>query len=193
MADFARILAAIDRVAGTDALPRYLAQRGRIVADVIDADPVGAAILALADAEPTWTGTNAELLDRIRPERAGREWPGTPRGLSARIKRLRPALGAAGLRIDQWREKSAKRERRVRIQKEAEPTVQTVRTRPEDDAASPVKDASDDSDVQVGNHLFDDGASQAAGCLIGELPPDAVRFANCPEAEGAADDGWVEI
>lgn len=44
MADFACVLAAVDKVLGTAALPTYLGQRGRIAANVLEADSVGAAI-----------------------------------------------------------------------------------------------------------------------------------------------------
>lgn len=69
MADFARVLAAVDTVLGTDALRDYGQQAGDLAADAVDSDPVLAAI-ASAVVEP-WTGTGAELLALITPDREG--------------------------------------------------------------------------------------------------------------------------
>jgi hypothetical protein len=100
MADFGRLLAAIDALDGGDALARYAGQAGRIAADVIEADAVGLAVLDLVRRDGEWTGTAAELLAAIAPERPPRDWPPTPRALAARLRRLTPALAAAGCRID---------------------------------------------------------------------------------------------
>jgi hypothetical protein len=133
MADFGRVLAALDLVLpGLDALPRYLAQRGRIAGDVLEADAVGAAVLTLlAGTTDEWTGTADELLKRIRPDNPGREWPRNPRALVARLKRLTPALRAAGIEVSQGRHSGGNRERFVTLwRKGAQPSVPTVPTVP---------------------------------------------------------------
>jgi hypothetical protein len=123
MADFARVLAALDAVAGTDALPRYLAQRKTIACDVIESDGVGAALVALAE-RGHWAGTAGELLACITPAgtdgkpHPGRDWPHSPRALAGRVKRLIPALRACGVSVALWREAHTGR-RLVRIQKPA--------------------------------------------------------------------------
>lgn len=85
MADFGRVLAALDSVSpGLNALPRYLAQRGRVADDVLEADPIGAGILALlTEAGGEWSGTAGALLARLQPQTPSREWPRTGRGLVA--------------------------------------------------------------------------------------------------------------
>ena len=97
MADFSRVLAALDERYGTKSFENYLAQRGRVVEDVLEADEVGAILRGLAD----WHGTAAELLAKITPEgaRPPRDWPGNPRALVARLKRLMPALDQVGTKI----------------------------------------------------------------------------------------------
>lgn len=44
MADFARVLAAVDKVLGTNALDAYRGQGARLAEDVIESDPVAAAV-----------------------------------------------------------------------------------------------------------------------------------------------------
>lgn len=56
MADYARILAAVDVVLGTDGLTTYRAQAGDLAGEVLDSSPIAAAIVKLVNAQPghTW-------------------------------------------------------------------------------------------------------------------------------------------
>lgn len=105
MADFARVLAALDRLRGTKALDAYLGQRGRVVEDVLEADAVAVAVRELGD----WQGTAGDLLKRITPEdKRPRDWPTNPRALVARLKRLVPALWQVGSEITFHTERSSR-------------------------------------------------------------------------------------
>lgn len=99
MADFARVLAAMDAAIGTDALRLYGEQGKRIAGEVLDADPVGEAVARFMASRREWSGKMADLLGLIRPDEAGREWPKHGRGLGARLRRLAPALDAQGVRV----------------------------------------------------------------------------------------------
>ncbi|HRW53994.1 MAG TPA: hypothetical protein P5081_14050 [Phycisphaerae bacterium] len=99
LADFSRILAAMDAVLGTNALDLYLGQRGQIAATIIDDDPVGAAIVQLVQSCGEWEGPAGELLKRITPEQAPPKWPRNACAMSGRLKRLAPALGAVGVDV----------------------------------------------------------------------------------------------
>lgn len=99
MADFAKVLAAMDAAIGTNALSLYADQGKRIAADVLEADPVGEAVAALVRSKGEWRGPASALLEEVRPEAAGREWPRNGRGLSSRLKRLAPALETQGVRV----------------------------------------------------------------------------------------------
>ena len=95
MADFARVLAALD-VARPDltdgmALQTYLEQRERLATEVVESDAVAMEIVRLVEQGP-WSGTAEELRSRLTPERAPREWPASARALSGRLRRLIPAL-----------------------------------------------------------------------------------------------------
>jgi hypothetical protein len=129
MADFARVLAALDDVDGADgrAFSAYVAQRGRIAADVVDADPVAAAVLKLVEDAGCWQGTAGELLQEIAPDRPPHGWPATPRAMAGRLSRLTPALRAIGIEIEYDRVGHA-RSRQYTIRRTAQSTVRTVRT-----------------------------------------------------------------
>jgi hypothetical protein len=100
MADFARILAALDRVRGWDTLASYTAAAADATQAVLESDPVAEAVLAFVGRGGGWQGTASELLDRITPERRPRGWPHTPRGLSGALARLAPALRAHGVTFE---------------------------------------------------------------------------------------------
>jgi hypothetical protein len=97
MADFAQLVAAMDRAHGTNGLRTYIGQRERIAETVIESDAVALSIVALVEADGAWEGTAGELLARLTPEKQPKDWPRTPRALSARVTRLIPALKEAGI------------------------------------------------------------------------------------------------
>ncbi len=104
MADFARVLAAVDLVLGTDGLATYKRQAAELAGDVIDSDPVAAGVRTfmenISTEDKTWTGTAGELLAKLTPEHPSREWPSTPRGLTARLTRVAPALRSVGVEFE---------------------------------------------------------------------------------------------
>jgi hypothetical protein len=84
-------------------LAAWLEARSQASADLIANDVVAQAILALPDIE-MWEGTSSELLSELTkavPESISntRQWPNTPRGLSAAVKRLAPDLRRMGLEV----------------------------------------------------------------------------------------------
>lgn len=99
MADFALVLKAVDQVLGTDGLATYNDQRGHLAAEVVESDPVASTIKAFMEKRGEWTGSAGALLSTLEPEHPGRRWPGTPRALSGRLKRVAPALRAVGIEV----------------------------------------------------------------------------------------------
>jgi hypothetical protein len=101
MADFARVLAAVDAVLGTDGLSRYMEQAGELQREALDADAFGLAVVELVrTAGGEWSGEAGDLLERLSPERPPRGWPTTPRGVRAALERLRVPLRAAGVELE---------------------------------------------------------------------------------------------
>ncbi len=98
MADFAKVLAAVDAVLGTTSLALYLDQSKRIACDVLDADPVGTAIVNwMSRRGELWSGSASQLMDEIKPDDPDRSWPRSPRGFGSRLRRLMPALALQGV------------------------------------------------------------------------------------------------
>ncbi len=113
MADYGRLVAAVDHVTGMDGLARYLALGADLAEDVIDADPAAAAMRAHAVRRHTWTGTTADLLAEITPTCPRKEWPHgwptTARALAGVLRRDAPALRAVGVTVTWHRRTSTGR------------------------------------------------------------------------------------
>lgn len=102
MADFAKVLAAVDEVLGTSSLELYCSQGKRIAGEVVEADAVGEAVAAFISERITWTGSSSGLLKELknfRPEHPDRDWPGNGRKLRSQLNRLAPALKQQGVVI----------------------------------------------------------------------------------------------
>jgi len=102
MADYARVLAALDHVTGWDTLPNYLQAGSDMAAELAANDPVGAAVIKLIEHGGDWQGTATELLAALNTLRGDTRppagWPTSPSQLSTRVKRA--ATGLLDLGID---------------------------------------------------------------------------------------------
>lgn len=101
MADFAKVLAALDRacpeLTGGRALALFTKQRSDIAVEVVDSDPVASAVVTLMQTNGCWEGSASELLEKLTPAVKPKHWPETARSLAGRLKRIRPALLAVGI------------------------------------------------------------------------------------------------
>ncbi len=99
MADFAKVLAAVDYVAGTRGLDRYLKMGETLSADVTAGDQVLAVITRSITEE--FKNTAAELLAILpSPEPRPRDWPTTAGALTGILKRGAPALRRLGWTVE---------------------------------------------------------------------------------------------
>ncbi|WP_409471189.1 ATP-binding protein [Streptomyces sp. HC307] len=101
MADFARVLAAVDQTQGWRILEDYLATSANVATDAMEGDQFAMAIAALVDQADTWQGTAAQLLEAlpaplVRPP----NWPKDATRASGRVKRLAPLLRSIGITVD---------------------------------------------------------------------------------------------
>ncbi len=106
MADFSEVLAAVDKVLGTDATKVYETARERLAADVVYGDPVAAAVLALVEKDHGFTGTAAELLRALTyfaPDPRPKTWPADATRLSGQLKRVTPGLRDVGVKVEMRR------------------------------------------------------------------------------------------
>jgi hypothetical protein len=101
MADFARVLAAVDEVLGTHGLDRYRDSGRRLAADTLDAPFIAELVTAELSA---LNATSADILARVRPAdpdwRAPRGWPRNARAVTTLLTRHSPALRAQGWSVD---------------------------------------------------------------------------------------------
>ncbi|WP_083818695.1 bifunctional DNA primase/polymerase [Acidiphilium sp. PM] len=82
----------------------YDANRDMAVHDMLDADPVAAAVQALMRERDSWSGTAQSLLDELKPlasfsAGASKKWPTSARGLSSPLRRIAPGLRSTGIDI----------------------------------------------------------------------------------------------
>ncbi|MEU6825598.1 ATP-binding protein [Streptomyces atriruber] len=101
MADFARVLAAVDQTQGWRTLDDYLATSANVATDAMEGDPFALAIAALVEQAGIWQGTAAQLLEvlptpLVRPP----NWPKDATRASGRVKRLAPLLRSIGIAVD---------------------------------------------------------------------------------------------
>ena len=91
----------------------YCGNRDEAVENVIEADPVAAAVRAVMEERTEWTGTATDLLGALA-ESAGervaksKTWPTSPRGLSGRLRRAATFLRKIGIEIDHVKEGRAR-------------------------------------------------------------------------------------
>ena len=114
MADFARVLAAVDKVRGLDSLETYRQAQANVLSDLVAGDALAEAIVTIVKTSTTgrWVGTSSELLERLntyRPHDSKAGWPRSPKGLSGALQRLAPALRASGVDVDKERTSTARR------------------------------------------------------------------------------------
>jgi hypothetical protein len=100
MADYGRVLAAVDLVLGTNGAYTYRGMANRIAEDVIESDQVATALRTLGSHD----GTMGELLDKLNAARGTKQapqgWPKTPRALRGNLNRVIPALRQLGHQIE---------------------------------------------------------------------------------------------
>ncbi|MCM1950616.1 ATP-binding protein [Streptomyces sp. G2] len=102
MADFARVLAAVDQVMGWNTLDDYLAASANVAGDALEGDPFGSAVVALVEEYGTWTGTAAMLLEHVQPPGGIRppSWPKDATRAGGKVKRIAPLLRTVGITVD---------------------------------------------------------------------------------------------
>lgn len=190
MADFARVLAAVDTVMCTDGLSRYLAKQRETATDSLTGDVF---MTAVADhlAGNTFLGTAGELLAKVTPPdekwRAPKGWPTTARKVTTRLRRQAPVARKAGWTLTDDGGKNKFNAVRWTIT-------------PPEDSASQDSPSSPDSSAQVeapsGSELHQHAASQAShGERVngepGELEASHAENGNSPLTDAVASENTI--
>jgi hypothetical protein len=183
MADFARVLAAVDLVCHTGGLGTYLGLRDELAEDAVTSDPVLVALTRHVTGE--FTGTAGELATAIHPRdehghplperQLPKDWPATPRALTAVLTRQAPTLRQLGWTIRRL-ERGTGGAPQVRWELSPSRARDGGQRRPVNDAAD-AADAAADLFSQV-----NDGTSSAASGPASSLhpDPDAATAASTP-------------
>jgi 5S rRNA maturation endonuclease (ribonuclease M5) len=126
MADFARWGCAIAEAIGyeqKDFLDAYQANIGQQNAEVLEGQPVAAAVMAFMISRKEWKGSPSELLASLESvaedeklDVRGKSWPKAPNVLSRRLREVQPNLGDVGIRVEMGI--SIGHERGIRISRE---------------------------------------------------------------------------
>lgn len=132
MADFARVLAAVDQVQGWNTMESYRASARDAVADVLDGEPFAQAVVALVDRSGPdgLTLTTQQILDTVEtPDKPPKKWPKDSTRAGGQLKRLAPALRTIGIEVDDsQRGPAPKRQRLYKLTATAERRSATAST-----------------------------------------------------------------
>jgi hypothetical protein len=112
MADFARVLKAIDSVQQWTTLDDYLSASTDVAADVLEGDIFANAVITLANRAHEWQGTATDLLAAVvTPDPRPKEWPKDATRAGGRLKRLATALRTVGIEVTETRSADRNRTR----------------------------------------------------------------------------------
>jgi hypothetical protein len=112
MADFAKWGKAIAPVFGYE--PEHFMQAyneaiGQKWADTVEYDPFSQEVIKLVeDGNGCWKGTATDLCEKLSPKCKGEgtkpRWATSPKGVSAHLKRISPALRQSGIEVERYKE-----------------------------------------------------------------------------------------
>lgn len=192
MADFARLLAAMDAAGITSgALPTYLNQHARIAADVVESDVVAVALTRLVDEAGTWQGTAGALLERMRPERLDKAWPANGQAMAARLKRLTPSLASIGVTVTYLGSTGHEKTRLWVVEKSPvlPPAASATSAGMTDNTASATQDADSPTVCETDRPYESPGTTEVEG-IAGIA--DIADSADGPSAKNSGNDEWGE-
>lgn len=187
MADFAMWAAAGLPALGFSAdefLAAYERSRADLLDTAIDASPVASALVRFMATRDMWTGSANALLALLADGSQGQAWPRSAKGLIGALRRLAPALRAAGIHAAHLKRERGNVIELCKVGKNP-PDVPDVPVTPLSAGASGASGASNVPDVPAKTRIA--GASGASGASKQTLHESAP--APCTAAEYAAAKG----
>lgn len=102
MADFGRVLACVDKIAGTDGVARYMERTQRAMADSATSDPFIEQLLEMRYDSGPYGDTAADIMTaaKLRRGTVPRNWPDNARNATARLRRNAPSLRSMGWTVE---------------------------------------------------------------------------------------------
>ena len=176
MADFALWATAAEDALGWEPgafMDAYIGNRAEATESALEADPVAIAVRELMEDRDEWSGTAGELWEALNELvgeaiRHTKVWPGAPNALSARMKRLAPALrgisieygedrgGRKGTRRKTLTKKEPARDRQYRQDRQFDEKTAKKSRIPADGPADSPREADDEvaGDRQRENRMY---------------------------------------
>lgn len=149
MADFARVLAAVDTVQGWETLKTYQDAFDGLAETVVASDPFATSLREFADTQQIdkpWEGPATDLLHLIPlPDPKPRDWPKTAQAVAGRLKRCAPALRQLGYIAEHGKQDPVTRRRAWVLG----PTEKTVNGKTQDRSGQSTFGSFDPSKPQV--------------------------------------------
>lgn len=100
MADFARVLVAVDHLTNSKGMERYLEKQGTLATESLTGDPFIVAMTEMFTTITKFAGTSAELLAKVpTPDRPPKGWPANARVVTTILRRQAPPMRKAGWEI----------------------------------------------------------------------------------------------
>jgi len=120
MADFAKVLAAVDCILGTDGSDTYDLLRTQAEVESVEGDLIATCVMEVVKAKKELTVTTQELLVLVNrslsaPEPKPRWWPSSSVQMASHLTKLSPGLRAAGLEVEHLGPTGKKRLRKWRL------------------------------------------------------------------------------
>jgi hypothetical protein len=128
MADFARVLAAVDETQGWHTLGDYLATSANVATDALEGDPFALALGHLVDQAGRWQGTAGQLLEALAVPGLVRPpgWPKDATRAGGRIKRLAPLLRSIGITVDDTQRSRDRHRHKLLTLSRTDPATETA-------------------------------------------------------------------
>jgi len=165
MADFGRVLLAVDAARGSNGYTTYAEQAGKTAQQVAEGDSVAIAIRE--NITRAWEGTASDLMARLTGDRPAKDWPATPQGMGGRLSRAAPTLRSLGWVVEQ--EPRTNKARRWSItpptdtETGEEPPAESSRTSPSSLPPADQRSLGDEVGDDWGDNLADDPAADDWG------------------------------
>lgn len=209
MADFARVLAAVDNVMGWSTLKTYLDAFDGLADTVVASDPFATSLREFADTRNysgSWEGAPSDLLHVVPvPDPKPRDWPKTPQAVAVRLKRAAPALRQLGYTCEPGRQDPKTRRQLWRVGPPESAQIEgadepSEPSQPSNPQASAPKVAEQEPSDLFGGSAADAGREGSAPTTFtpAELPElGNPKVAKVPKVEtqllsGSTDDGLAD-
>jgi hypothetical protein len=169
MADFAMWATAAEKALGWEPgafMDAHSGNRAEAAQSALEADPVALATTEFMEGRDEWTGTAGELWEALgelvgESIKHSKAWPGAPNALSARMKRLAPALRDIGIEYEDARLPGHDRKRAKRLRKNRNAKDRPNRShRPESEESSAKAEDSTGTMITDAGRSRDDGTSK---------------------------------